>query len=113
MFFAFIYFIFYFTSAYAISNIDEKLYCQNDIVVDIDSGKILYEKNGKDKLYPASTTKILTAILAIENLDLNDEITVYKTAVYSTPYGSSVMGVKARRKIYSKRSIIWINVAIR
>lgn len=87
--------IFLFSNAInASSNIDNELYCQNDIVMDIVSGEILYEKHGKDKIYPASTTKLLTAILVIENLDLNTEITVSKKAVYSTPYESSVMGVK-------------------
>lgn len=58
------------------------------IVMDINSGMVFYEKNSKEKVYPASTTKILTALLAIENGDLNEMVTVSKTA--SGVEGSSI-----------------------
>jgi serine-type D-Ala-D-Ala carboxypeptidase (penicillin-binding protein 5/6) len=45
------------------------------IIMDYDSGKILWEKNSNEKLYPASTTKILTGIVAIENITNFNEIT--------------------------------------
>ena len=45
------------------------------IVMDADSGTILYEKNIDKHLYPASITKIMTALLVYENLDLTDTIT--------------------------------------
>ena len=54
----------------------EYLYCKNDILMDLDSGNILYGKNIDERIYPASTTKILTAILTIENLDLKDRKSV-------------------------------------
>lgn len=73
---------------------DDELLCYSDIALDFDSGNILYGKNQNEKIYPASTTKILTAILTIENLDLNQEVTVSNTVINSIPYGSSVMGVK-------------------
>ena len=46
------------------------------IVMDIDSGRILYEKNANEKRLIASTTKIMTAIIAIENMKLDKTITV-------------------------------------
>lgn len=55
------------------------------IVVEESTGKILYEKNAYEKMYPASTTKILTAILVIENCNLDDMATVSHNAVYSLP----------------------------
>ncbi len=45
------------------------------ILVDMTTGKILYEHNSRQKMYPASTTKMITAILAIENLDMRSTIT--------------------------------------
>ena len=45
-------------------------------VIELNSGRILYEKNANDKLLIASTTKIMTAILAIENGRLNDTVEV-------------------------------------
>ncbi len=70
------------------------LNCNSAIAMDFDSGSILYGKDMNKKIYPASTTKILTAILTIENLDLDKKVIVSSTSVDSTPDGSSVMGVK-------------------
>ena len=51
------------------------------IIMDYDSGKILWEKNSSEKLYPASTTKILTGIVAIENItNLNEIVKISRNA---------------------------------
>ena len=42
------------------------------ILIDGETGQVLYEKNPHKQFYPASTTKIMTGILAIELGDLND-----------------------------------------
>ena len=55
------------------------------ILVDSNSGKILYEKNAYEKVYPASTTKILTAIVVLENCPLEDIVTISDYAVNSIP----------------------------
>lgn len=47
-----------------------------EIVMDINTGRILHEKNSKDKKFMASTTKILTAIIIIENCKLDDIVNV-------------------------------------
>jgi D-alanyl-D-alanine carboxypeptidase len=64
------------------------------IVLDAESSSIIYSKNINKKIFPASTTKILTAILVIENLDLDSNITVSKTAIDTVPLGSSIMYLK-------------------
>ena len=62
------------------------------ILVEESTGKILYEKNSKEKMFPASTTKVLTALLVLENGNLSDNVVVSKEAVsslsggYITPY---------------------------
>lgn len=62
------------------------------ILVEESTGKVLYEKNSHEKMYPASTTKILTALLVLEKGNLSDTVTVSKEAVnslsggYITPY---------------------------
>lgn len=59
------------------------------ILIDSKTGTVLYSKNANKKMYPASTTKILTAILAIENSNLSDKaITSYK-AISLIPAGYS------------------------
>lgn len=55
----------------------ENLYSPYAILVDTSSGTVINEYNSKDKIYPASLTKIMTAILAIENTsDLGQSITL-------------------------------------
>lgn len=63
------------------------------IAMDADSSIILYNKNIDKRIYPASTTKILTAILAIENLDLDKSVVVSKTAI-DIPWDSSSVYLK-------------------
>lgn len=59
------------------------------IVVDMNTGYTLYEKNIQTQHYPASITKIMTAILSLENLKMDDVITFSHDAVYSVEPGSS------------------------
>ncbi len=50
------------------------------LVIDGKNGQVLFEKNPHQKVYPASTTKILTAIIALENGRLDDKVTIHKDA---------------------------------
>ena len=59
------------------------------ILIDYDTNEVLYEKNSDLKLYPASTTKMMTAILAVENSKL-DELVTIDDEVVSLTYGSHV-----------------------
>lgn len=59
------------------------------ILMHSQTGKILYSKNENEKMYPASTTKIMTAILTLENCNLEDVITVSYDTVMSIPDGYS------------------------
>ena len=63
--------------------------CPNVILIDADSGRILYEKDAYSKAFPASTTKIMTAILTLENANLNDYAVASYAAVMSVPIGGS------------------------
>lgn len=58
------------------------------ILMDVDSGQVLYEQNADAKMLIASTTKILTALVAIREGDLNDVVTVSREAAYTE--GSSM-----------------------
>ena len=46
------------------------------ILMDASTGQILYAKNAWERLYPASITKVLTGLLALENLKSTDTLTV-------------------------------------
>lgn len=85
----------YLSSTVYSANITEKAYMS----VDVKTGGVLIEKNADKKIYPASTTKILTCILALENLNLDDEITVTKEMLNEVPVGSSTMKLVAGEKL--------------
>ncbi len=53
---------------------------ESAILIDAKTGKILYERNAYEKMYPASITKIATAIYAIEKGNLNDAVTISENA---------------------------------
>lgn len=57
------------------------------ILVEVSTGRILYEKRSTEKMWPASTTKIMTVILVIENCKLDDMVTVTETAIENIPSG--------------------------
>ena len=88
IFFIFIFliqFIIFISPSYADSD-NLKTYCPSCILIEAYTGKILYEKNSNDVRFPASTTKIMTAVLTVENCNLDDVATVSHNAVYSIPY---------------------------
>lgn len=63
------------------------------ILMDVNSGAILYSKNIHEKLYPASTTKILTCLLAVENSNLDEEVSFSSEAVSTVPSDGSSIGI--------------------
>lgn len=90
------FFIFLFCDFSYASNKDINLKCYSAVVIDQDSGRILYSKNG-DKILPmASTTKIMTAIVAIEKGKLNDLVTISQRA---DSIKGSVVGYKKGERI--------------
>lgn len=56
------------------------LYAQSAVLMDAESGRILFEKNGQEVLAMASTTKIMTCILALEKSNLEDVVTASELA---------------------------------
>ena len=72
------------------------------ILFETSTGNVLYQKNATERLYPASTTKILTAIIVIENCDLDEIATVSKNAVDLVPSGYSNGGLIAGEKMAIK-----------
>lgn len=62
---------------------------ESAIVLEGTTKAVLYSKNADAKMYPASITKIMTALLGCELLDPNDKIVVSEFAAYSNEPGSS------------------------
>ena len=69
------------------------------ILLDAKSGQILYEHNAREQAYPASVTKLMTAILTLENCKLDDEITVDGKALLGIPRSYTVAALQPNEKI--------------
>ena len=78
------------------------------IVVDADTGNILYEKNIYEQFYPASTTKILTTLVALENGNLDDVLTVSYAADNYVSKTSSRMGLTEGEQVTVEQALYGI-----
>ena len=58
------------------------------VLINAKTGEVLFDKNKDVKQYPASTTKIMTALLALENLELDEKVTASGKAAATE--GSSI-----------------------
>ena len=76
-----------------------RLYARSAVLMDADSGRILFAKNGQEQRAMASTTKIMTCILALENGDLSDEVAV-STEAASQP--AVRLGMREGQRFYLK-----------
>lgn len=72
---------------------DVSIEADGGILMDADTGAVLYEKNENQAYYPASITKILTALIVLESCDLDDMVTFSYDDVYNVEAGSSSAGI--------------------
>lgn len=87
------------TLVYADVYVEEESFDSPDIqahsalLMDMKSGRVIYSKNPDDRLYPASTTKILTGILALELGNLSDVVTADVASLAPITNEDSHMGI--------------------
>ena len=81
------------------SNVQPSLVSEAAILMDNKTNKILFSKNENKKMYPASTTKIMTAILTIENSILSENVTASYDAVSSIPDGYSTANIQVNETL--------------
>ena len=72
---------------------------ESAIVMDVQSGAILYEKNIDKREYPASITKVMTALVAIENSSLSETVTYSRNAVTNLESGASNIEIQPGEKL--------------
>lgn len=75
------------------------------VVMDADTGAFLYSKNMDRKEYPASITKIMTALVAIESGKLDSKIRFSENAVYNLEEGSSHVGIQVGEVLSMRRAL--------
>jgi len=85
---------FFATETLASTDWPSELYLESDagIVMDADTGSILYGKNIHDTYSPASITKVLTALIVLEHCSLDEMVTFSQNAVYNVEDNSSSAG---------------------
>lgn len=76
-----------------------QLASQAAVLMDADTGVVLYEKNMHASLAPASITKVMTALLAMENLEPEQVLTVSQAAVNAVPRTSSHISLLAGERL--------------
>lgn len=89
----------------------EAVECDAAICLDGNTGAVLYGKNIDKQEYPASITKIMTVLLALENGNLDDTVTFSENAVYSIEYGSAHLGLTAGEKLTLEQCLYGIMLA--
>lgn len=77
---------------------EEHLAAESAILIEASTGEVIFEKNADRVMYPASTTKIMTALLGILMADLNQTVVASPTAV-SVPSDSSTIPLQAGETI--------------
>ena len=73
------------------------------LLIDNRTNKILYSKNENEKLFPASTTKIITAILVIENYSLDEKVTASYDAIMNIPQGYATANIQVGEELTIKQ----------
>ena len=81
------------------------------IVMEASTGSVLYNKNAFDAYYPASTTKLMTSLLAIEQCPLSDIVTCSRASVESIGWDSSRIGLVAGESIDMENALYAILLA--
>ncbi len=81
------------------------------VVMDVQSGTMLYKKNMNKKEYPASITKIMTALVAIENSSLSEVVTFSKSAVMNLERGASTANIKVGEKMTMEQTLYAVLLA--
>ena len=78
---------------------------ESAVLMDAETGQVLWEKNMHDRKYPASITKIMTVLLAVENLQMTDTITMSETAVHSVSRDSSHIALDVGETITAEDAV--------
>lgn len=75
------------------------VYTEAMILMDASTGEVLFGKNERAQMYPASTTKIMVALLALENLELDSTVTATNSALSLLPPGHTNIGIKGGEQL--------------
>lgn len=100
-----IYLLFHSIEVFANANPFLNLKSDSAILMDAETGQVLFEKNMNRKEYPASITKVMTGMLALERSNLSDTITMTKEAVFSVERDSSHIALDVGEQLLMKYAL--------
>lgn len=80
------------------------------VLIDGVTGQVLYEKSAHRRMYPASTTKILTGLLAVELGNMSDTITFSHEAVYGIERGSSHASISEGEQLTLEQAMYALSI---
>lgn len=75
------------------------IYGESGIIMDINSGAVLYAKEIDTRQFPASITKIMTSLAALENSQLTDKVTFTEDSISFLEYGDAHIGMRPGEEI--------------
>ncbi len=78
---------------------------ESAILIEAETGTVLYSKNIHQRQYPASTTKILTALIASERCGMDETVTFSHDAVFDTPRDSSHIAMNPGEELSMEQSL--------
>lgn len=70
-----------------------EIYAETGVLIEASTGAVIYNKNMNQKMYPASITKILTSLIAIENSTMDEMVTFSHDSVFSLSYDDAHIGM--------------------
>ena len=79
---------------------------ETGVLIDADSGTVLYSKGGDDIRYPASITKIMTLLLAVENCSLKEDVVFTETGTRDISWDSGNIGMQVG-EVMSMRACLY------
>lgn len=74
-------------------------HCESALLIDMKTGRVIYSKDSDKKMYPASTTKMMTAILALESDKMGDTVEASYEALKDITLEESHMGILVGEKL--------------
>ncbi len=73
---------------------DFSVECRSAILVDVNTGQVIFEQNADARQYPASLTKIMTALIVMDSCSLSETVTVTRTALAGLDEAGSSVGLR-------------------
>lgn len=86
------------------------VYSETAVLMDAETGMILYNKGMNEKRYPASITKIMTALLALENCTLDEQVTFTEACLADQVAGSGNIGMQVGEVLTMEQCLMAVMV---